>query len=109
MLKCCPGFVRESRPISVWIRLVPAIAIAAPAVIPGVEQACATICATREFWQIRRQNEFVFNRQARLSLYLFPISQMLHMSHRKRPCATHEFVPVSARAPQTGALSADWN
>ena len=49
-------------------------------VILGIEQACETICATREFWQIRRQNEFVFNCQARPSLDIFPISQGLHMS-----------------------------
>ena len=40
----------------------------------------ARICTTREFWQIRRQNKFVFTRQARPSLYLFPISLVLHMS-----------------------------
>jgi len=40
----------------------------------------ARICTTREFWQIRRQNKFVFTRQARPSLYLFPISQVLHLS-----------------------------
>jgi hypothetical protein len=62
--------------------LAPAIAMGQPSggAIFGIEQACETICRTREFWQIRRQNEFVFNRQARPSPYLFPISLVLHMS-----------------------------
>jgi hypothetical protein len=39
-----------------------------------------TFCATREFWQIRPWNKFVFNRQVRPNRYLFPISEVLNAS-----------------------------